>query len=182
MQYIKNKINYFKLFKISQNFYINKKLLKKNFYKLQIKYHPDKINKNFFNILDKKINSQNINKGYQILKNDFKRAKYLLLLIAKKKIIKKTVNQKILIKQFELYEKIEHFKNLKNNFQKILIFILNLKKKIKKYFIKVNIEFEKKNILKIQNILHKLFFLKKILKKINFIYNKKKTDLIILKK
>ncbi|WP_082252453.1 Fe-S protein assembly co-chaperone HscB [Buchnera aphidicola] len=176
MKYTKNKINYFNLFKIPQEFCINKKLLKKNFYTLQIKYHPDKIKKKILHINKKKIFSYNINQGYQILKNDFKRAIYLLkILTIKIKNFKKLiiVDQKILKKQFKLYEKIEQLKNINHNLNQILIFKQIIELKIKKNFSNIAFEFHNKNFFQVQKILYKLLFLKKILKKINLLYDKK---------
>lgn len=74
-------MNYFTLLNVPQQFNIDKKILTENFYKLQLKFHPDL----FMNdcSLKKKIvleQSIKINKGYKILKHSSSRAIYLLYL------------------------------------------------------------------------------------------------------
>lgn len=73
--------NYFELFKIKQDFFIDKKLLYDNFIELQKLFHPDKqINKSNSEKLAAISLSQIINKAYDILNDDKKRAEYLLFL------------------------------------------------------------------------------------------------------
>lgn len=76
-----NNQNYFELFKIKQDFLIDKQILYENFIELQKLFHPDKqINKsNVEKSVAIKL-SQVANKAYDILNDDKKRAEYLLFL------------------------------------------------------------------------------------------------------
>ena len=76
-----NNQNYFELFKIKQDFLIDKQILYENFIELQKLFHPDKqINKsNVEKSVAIKL-SQIANKAYDILNDDKKRAEYLLFL------------------------------------------------------------------------------------------------------
>lgn len=74
-------MNYFTLFDIPIKFKINKELLSKNFYKLQLQSHPDLfINESDLTKTIALEKSIEINKGYKILKNSLSRAIYLLSL------------------------------------------------------------------------------------------------------
>ncbi|QCI16241.1 Fe-S protein assembly co-chaperone HscB [Buchnera aphidicola] len=158
-------MNYFELFNIPKKFKINKNLLSKNYYQLQLKFHPDLfINHSSF---EKKIalkKSIEINKGYNTLKNFLSRAIYLLNLYNFK--IKKEVillkNNDFLIQYFSLYEELDFLK--KNSFQKFQVnfFFEKIEKKIKKYEKKIEIEFKNKNFEKVVQIIARLLFLKKI--------------------
>lgn len=76
-----NNQNYFELFKIKQDFFIDKQILHENFIELQKIFHPDKqLNKSNGERLAAINLSQVINKAYNILNDDKKRAEYLLSL------------------------------------------------------------------------------------------------------
>lgn len=161
-------MNYFNFFEIKENFFLNEKKLKKKFYSLQRKYHPDM---NFENNLNLKNNtlliSSEINKGYYILKNKLKRAEYLLYLNQKKNRKNNDFKLKpeILEKQFKLYKELEELQRKPKNQEKIKLFIIRINRKIELYYQKINNYFKKKSFLKIQYILYELKYLKKILKK-----------------
>jgi len=72
-------VNYFSLFGISKDFNIDKKTLDSKFKNLQKDYHPDM----FHNAdKDQQVDSEKcstlINRAYQLLKNDYERANYLV--------------------------------------------------------------------------------------------------------
>ncbi|AEH39955.1 chaperone protein HscB [Buchnera aphidicola (Cinara tujafilina)] len=158
-------MDYFTLFQIPKQFQINLVVLEKNFYLLQKKYHPDVYKKknpsdsnncNFF--------SAKINKAYNILKDKFSRAKYLLKIYKNEnKIVNKNyiVTNSFLNKQFKLYEIIETFKIKKENIKNINNFIKAIENKINYYFLKIAQEFQLKKIIEAQKTLHYLFFKKK---------------------
>lgn len=76
-----NSQSYFELFKIKEDFFINKQILHENFIELQKIFHPDKqLNKSNGERLAGINLSQIINKAYDILNDDKKRAEYLLSL------------------------------------------------------------------------------------------------------
>ncbi|CAL4326649.1 Fe-S protein assembly co-chaperone HscB [Buchnera aphidicola] len=157
-------MNYFKLFNIPEKFNINKKILTKNFYKLQLQFHPDLfINDSLSKkkiILNKSIE---INKGYKTLKDSLSRAIYLLFLngfkVSKETILLK--NHNFLIKYFSLYEELEYLKNNRNE-KKIDIFLKKIEKKIDNYEIIIDMEFKNKNYEKVMQVIAKLLFFKKI--------------------
>jgi len=158
-------MNYFTLFNVPEKFKINKKLLSENFYKLQLKFHPDLFinssNSEKKIILEKSIE---INKGYKTLENFLSRAIYLLFLNGLK-IKKETIllkNNNFLIKYFSLYEELDCLKE--NNFDEIRLnhFVKNIEKKIINYENQIEVEFEKKNYQEVIEIISKLLFFKKI--------------------
>lgn len=70
-------MNYFNLFEIEQKYNINVKDLNKKYLVMLSKHHPDIAKNN--EEKSKNLNiSIDINKGYEILKDDIERAKYLL--------------------------------------------------------------------------------------------------------
>src|SRR5690349_19634854 len=68
-------MNYFQLLGIGQQYNIDQSELKKQYFIMQSKYHPDKINESQTLEL-----SANINQAYKILQDDYLRAEYLLKL------------------------------------------------------------------------------------------------------
>ncbi|WAI18273.1 MAG: Fe-S protein assembly co-chaperone HscB [Buchnera aphidicola (Acyrthosiphon caraganae)] len=172
-------MNYFALFNMPEKFNINKQLLSKNFYKLQLKFHPDL----FINdteskkkiILEKSIQ---INKGYKILKDFLSRAIYFLSLNGFK-IRRETLllnDNNFLKKYFSLYEELDSLKE--NNFDEIRLnnLIQKIKKKITICKKKIEIEFEKKQYEEAIKKIAELLFFKKIkdnLKKEYNVYLKK---------
>ncbi|UPT14390.1 Fe-S protein assembly co-chaperone HscB [Buchnera aphidicola] len=159
-------MNYFTLFTLPKKFRINKDLLNKNFYKLQLKFHPDL----FINESDSKKKwvlkkSIQINKGYKILKNSFNRSMYLLFLNGIKVDEEKLLshNQYFLKKYFFLHEELEILK--KTNNSNIICFNNFLKKienEIKDCENMINNEFHNKNWNAIISATSQLLFLKRI--------------------
>lgn len=170
-------MNYFVLFGIPQTFKVNKKLLVRNFYKLQLQFHPDffinssKLERDA--VLKKSIE---INKGYNILKDSFDRAIYLLSLenikINQEKLSLK--NKDVLTKYFSLYEEIGYLKKHQFNEKETNVFLCKIKKKINYYETQAEQAFEEKNFKKIMKIIENLLFFKKI--RMNF---KKEQDIYL---
>ncbi|QFQ32746.1 Fe-S protein assembly co-chaperone HscB [Buchnera aphidicola (Aphis fabae)] len=161
-------MNYFTLFTLPMKFKINKDLLDKNFYKLQLQFHPDL----FINdseskkqwVLEKSIK---INKGYKILNNSLDRSIYLLLLngikVNQEKLLSK--NQCFLKKYFFLYEELEILKTRNNsNVIHFNNFLKKIESEIKDCENIINYEFQNKNWNKIINVISQLLFLTKIKK------------------
>ncbi|VFP78418.1 Co-chaperone protein HscB [Buchnera aphidicola (Cinara cuneomaculata)] len=161
-------MNYFDLFQLSPQFNIDQNKLINKFYELQHKYHPD-------NYLDKKLNKKNqllmsikINQGFNILKNKFTRAQYLLKINKKKINTKKNYisNQNnVLIKQFQLHEKLQKIKNQSNSHIQINNFIKKIKVKLNLYFLQFNNAIQEKKINSANKIFYHISFIYKIIKK-----------------
>lgn len=69
--------NFFKIFNIDSDYKVNKKQLSQKYLMLQALYHPDKANNENEKLLYTQ-KSASLNDGYNILKNDLKRAIYIL--------------------------------------------------------------------------------------------------------
>jgi len=72
--------NYFQILKLPEVFDIDLAELEKNYFNLQIEYHPDRA----LNIEDRGellVMSTKLNEAYENLKDDFKRAKALLMVL-----------------------------------------------------------------------------------------------------
>jgi molecular chaperone HscB len=172
-------MNYFTLFNVPETFHIDKNILSKNYYKLQLQFHPDLFISH--SMSQKKIaleKSIQINKGYRILKDFLNRAIYLLSLhgfkINKETILSK--NNNFLTKYFSLYEEIDNLKE--NFFNEVLLnnFLKKIKQTIKNYEYEVDMEFKKNNFEKVVQIIAELLFLNKI--KLNL---KKEHDIYLTK-
>ncbi|KAF8818924.1 Fe-S protein assembly co-chaperone HscB [Rickettsia endosymbiont of Cardiosporidium cionae] len=70
--------NYFQLFDLENLFDIDREKLNKKYKELQKQYHPDQIQKKPQQKIDTTITSSYINNAYNILKDNYLRAKYLL--------------------------------------------------------------------------------------------------------
>ncbi len=70
-------MNYFELFAIEQKYDIDQKLLQKQYFSLQTKYHPDR-SKNELERSENLEYSMLINEAFKILQDDYLRAEYLL--------------------------------------------------------------------------------------------------------
>ena len=159
-------MNYFTLFELPIKFRISRDLLDKNFYKLQLRFHPDlfindsELKKKW--ALEKSIE---INKGYKTLKNSLNRSIYLLALnnikVNQKKLLSN--NQSFLKKYFFLYEELETLKT--HNSSNIIYFdnfLKKIEKKIKNCENIIECELHNKNWNKIIYSISQLLFLKKI--------------------
>lgn len=99
-------MNYFNLLNLEQKYDLDLKELNKRYLEAQLKFHPDKARdsaeKNLFLQA-----SSNINKAYQILKDEVHRAEYILLINAINITEKKDLPQNQLIKIWEELEVVE---------------------------------------------------------------------------
>lgn len=158
-------MDYFSLFNLPKMYKIDQFLLSKNFYKLQLKFHPDLyIN---HSISEKKIilqKSIKINKGYKTLQDSLKRGIYLLSLYGFKvnedKFFPKDKN--FLKKYFFLHEELDSLIENNSDKCKIEFFFQKIKKKIENYEKKIEIKFNGKEWDEVFELIAKLLFFKKI--------------------
>ncbi|QIQ41583.1 MAG: Fe-S protein assembly co-chaperone HscB [Buchnera aphidicola (Aphis urticata)] len=163
-------MNYFELFALPKKFRINKDLLNKNFYKLQLKFHPDL----FINQSESKKKwvlkkSIEINKGYKILNSSLNRSIHLLFLNGVKVDSEKLLseNQCFLKKYFFLYEELELLqKKYDSNTTHFNTFIRKIENEIKDCENIIDCEFYNKNWNNVIHAVSQLLFLKKIKKKL----------------
>lgn len=71
--------NYFELLDIEKKYDIDLHILDRQYFSMQLKYHPDRINSNSEKQKNLAISIE-LNKAYAMLKDDLARAEYLLLL------------------------------------------------------------------------------------------------------
>ena len=158
-------MDYFALFNLPKKYIIDKFLLSKNFYKLQLKFHPDLFIHHSESekriVLQKSIE---INKGYKILQDSLNRAIHLLFLngfkISKEKVLSE--DNSFLKKYFFLYEELDFL--LKNNCDEIQIdvFFKKIRNKIDNYEKIIEIKFNEKKWDDVIKLITKLLFFKKI--------------------
>ncbi|WP_343190313.1 Fe-S protein assembly co-chaperone HscB [Buchnera aphidicola (Mollitrichosiphum nigrofasciatum)] len=154
-------MNFFEYFNLQETVLIDQKVLKRKYYFLQKKYHPD-----FFLDKPKKIQrkilkkSKKINKIYKIFKNPLQTTQYFLSIKGYKiydiNFLKKE-KKNFLITQFLLNEEISNIKIKKKIFIKKLNFLYF--KYIKQMFAKIAFGKFKNSAF----FLYKLFFFEKLL-------------------
>ncbi|CAL4325832.1 Co-chaperone protein HscB [Buchnera aphidicola (Eriosoma grossulariae)] len=163
-------MNYFQLFNLPEKFLIDQKLLVKNFYDLQKKFHPDLF------ILDTPLIQQKalkqsilINNAFQTLKNPYHRAEYLLNLnnidLNDKKF--KLNDNNFFKKYLNLCENFNKIKLMSLSKNKLIIFNKNIIMiKIKQYNEKIAIELENKKWLYANYTIQKIYYFIKLQKNI----------------
>jgi molecular chaperone HscB len=109
--YIKNKLNFFSVFNLKDSYMIDKNDLDKQYKDLQKIVHPDKyVNENEEILKEAQECSSYVSNAYQILKDDYNRANYLLKLKGKNGIEdgdKSEKNQEFLEELMMIQEQIE---------------------------------------------------------------------------
>ncbi|WP_187307826.1 Fe-S protein assembly co-chaperone HscB [Buchnera aphidicola] len=170
-------MNYFQLFNLPQAFDIDIEKLLFQFYELQKKYHPDanynSIKPENNNILEKSIY---INKAYQILKNPYKRAKYLLSLnLFHFKEEKNNLSDELFLnKQLKIYEQLEILKHHPERKSELNQLFDKIKYKKNYYLLKLELMFNKKKWKLAAITLYKLLFYKKFKKVLKELIKKNK--------
>ena len=99
--------NYFELYNMNMNYGIDKKLLRKKYLELSQKHHPDRNDDK-----DTHIIMSDVISAYTILNDDFSRAKYIIGLM--KIDISKNTDQDLVMKVFELNEKLDSLNQQSN--------------------------------------------------------------------
>jgi molecular chaperone HscB len=104
--------NYFQIFDIQQQYFVDKDLLEAKYLQLQSQFHPDKaIGKSEEDKMSALKQSADLNEAYKILNSDVPRAEYMLGLegirVNKEKENTYQPSQNLLIMQMELREELE---------------------------------------------------------------------------
>ncbi|MCC8417585.1 MAG: co-chaperone HscB [Rickettsia endosymbiont of Bryobia graminum] len=156
--------NYFELLDLEQKYDIDLKILDKQYFAMQLKYHPDRAK-----IPEEKLNSlaisTQLNKAYQTLKDDLKRAEYLLSLnnvILDEEKIRKSMSREQLSdiwSDLELVDMTEGLKELED--------ILDNKIIEQQQFVKsLSLAYQNQNIQSALEITIKLKYLKNLISNI----------------
>ena len=151
-------MEFFDIYEIEPSFSISENELKKKYLVLQKKFHPDRFAHS--SIEEQKtalINSSLINDAYQVLKDDIRRAKYLLECNGVE--ITNHTNPAFLMKQMEYEEKIEEHSNDKNQ---LLSIQKELQEELDQYKDNLTVDFDKKNFDRATNQINEFIFIDKL--------------------
>ena len=151
-------MEFFDIYEIEPSFSISENELKKRYLVLQKKFHPDRFAHS--SIQEQKaalINSSLINDAYQVLKDDIRRAKYLLECNGVE--ITNHTNPAFLMKQMEYEEKIEDHSNDKNQ---LLSIQKELQEELDQYKDNLTVDFDKKNFDRATNQINEFIFIDKL--------------------
>lgn len=151
-------MEFFDIYEIEPSFSISENELKKKYLVLQKKFHPDRFAHS--SIEEQKtalINSSLINDAYQVLKDDIRRAKYLLECNGVE--ITNHTNPAFLMKQIEYEEKIEDHSNDKNQ---LLSIQKELQEELDQYKDNLTVDFDKKNFDRATNQMNEFIFIDKL--------------------
>jgi len=151
-------MEFFDIYEIEPSFSISENELKKKYLVLQKKFHPDRFAHS--SIEEQKtalINSSLINDAYQVLKDDIRRAKYLLECNGVE--ITNHTNPAFLMKQMEYEEKIEDHSNDKNQ---LLSIQKELQEELDQYKDNLTVDFDKKNFDRATDQINEFIFIDKL--------------------
>ena len=151
-------MEFFDIYEIEPSFSISESELKKKYLVLQKKFHPDRFAHS--NIEQQKaalINSSLINDAYQVLKDDIKRAKYLLE--CNEIEITNHTNPEFLIKQMEYEEKIEDHSHDKSELVSIQ---KELQEELGQYKVNLETNFIKKDFERASKQINEFIFIDKL--------------------
>ena len=160
--------NYFELFNLPEKFQLDLEMLQKNYRSIQKEIHPDRFATSSENEkVQSMIKSTQINDAYQTLKSPIKRAKYILSL--HKSVEKITLPPDFLMQQMEWEELLEAIE--KNN-SELVQFKLTMDKKYEEYSLLLSSQIDDdQNWSEAAITIDKLYFVEKLLQKINIALN-----------
>ena len=160
--------NYFELFNLPEKFQIDLEMLQENYRAIQKEIHPDRFATSSENEkVQSMIKSTQINDAYQTLKSPIKRAKYILSL--HKSVEKITLPPDFLMQQMEWEELLEAIE--KNN-SELVQFKLTMDKKYEEYSLLLSSQIDDdQNWNEAAITIDKLYFVEKLLQKINIALN-----------
>ena len=160
--------NYFELFNLPEKFQLDLEILQENYRSIQKEIHPDRFATSSENEkVQSMIKSTQINDAYQTLKSPIKRAKYILSL--HKSVEKITLPPDFLMQQMEWEELLEAIE--KNN-SELVQFKLTMDKKYEEYSLLLSSQIDDdQNWSEAAITIDKLYFVEKLLQKINIALN-----------
>ena len=160
--------NYFELFNLPEKFQLDLEMLQKNYRSIQKEIHSDRFATSSENEkVQSMIKSTQINDAYQTLKSPIKRAKYILSL--HKSVEKITLPPDFLMQQMEWEELLEAIE--KNN-SELVQFKLTMDKKYEEYSLLLSSQIDDdQNWSEAAITIDKLYFVEKLLQKINIALN-----------
>ena len=160
--------NYFELFNLPERFQLDLEILQENYRAIQKEIHPDRFATSSENEkVQSMIKSTQINDAYQTLKSPIKRAKYILSL--HKSVEKITLPSDFLMQQMEWEE---HLEAIEKNNSELVQFKLTINKKYEEYSLLLSSQiYDDQNWSDAAITIDKLYFVEKLLHKINNVLN-----------
>jgi molecular chaperone HscB len=160
--------NYFELFNLPEKFEIDSVRLQENYRSIQKEIHPDRFATSTENEkVQSMIKSTQVNDAYQTLKSPTKRAKYILSL--HKSVEKITLPPDFLMQQMEWEE---HLEDIEKNKSALDQFKLAINKKYEEYSLMLLTQIDNdQNWNEAAITIDKLYFVEKLLNKINITLN-----------
>ena len=160
--------NYFELFNLPEKFQIDLEMLQENYRAIQKEIHPDRFATSSENEkVQSMIKSTQANDAFQTLKSPIKRAKYILSL--HKSVEKITLPPDFLMQQMEWEE---HFETIEKNSSELTEFKSTINKKYEEYSLLLSSQIDDdQNWSEAAITIDKLYFVEKLLQKINIALN-----------
>ena len=160
--------NYFELFNLPEKFQIDLEMLQENYRAIQKEIHPDRFATSSENEkVQSMIKSTQANDAFQTLKSPIKRAKYILSL--HKSVEKITLPPDFLMQQMEWEE---HFETIEKNSSELTEFKSTINKKYEEYSLLISTQIDHDHNWSDAAIsIDKLYFIEKLLQKINIALN-----------
>ena len=160
--------NYFELFNLPEKFQIDLEMLQENYRAIQKEIHPDRFATSSENEkVQSMIKSTQANDAFQTLKSPIKRAKYILSL--HKSVEKITLPPDFLMQQMEWEE---HFETIEKNSSELTEFKSTINKKYEEYSLLISTQIDDdQNWSDAAISIDKLYFIEKLLQKINKVLN-----------
>lgn len=163
--------NYFNLFNLDCDYFINIKELEKIYQEKIMANHPDKFVNQDSEIRQKALqNTSILNSAYEILKSPEKRANYILKLngINAFKESDTKMDAEFLLKQIELREELEYIDNI----DELYNFLEKINQEIKDSIVQISQGFENNDLLKVRNLIRELKFFKQLQQQTNTLMDK----------
>lgn len=163
--------NYFNLFNLDCDYFINIKELEKIYQEKIMVNHPDKFVNQDSEIRQKTLqNTSILNSAYEILKSPEKRANYILELngINAFKESDTKMDAEFLLKQIELREELEDIDNV----DELYNFLEKINQEIKDSIAQISQGFENNDLLKVRNLIRELKFFKQLQQQTNTLMDK----------